>query len=95
MMNQVTMRRGTEGPKHDPYGYDEVIVAVAGHVCTCHLGLGIWIKVDGEKHRVTEANYQEMFQLLTGDTPENWISNYEEDHREDIEDPMGCLADYE
>lgn len=40
---------GAEGPRHDPYAYTEWHVSTDQHKVVLHTGLGMWIKVDGEK----------------------------------------------
>ena len=98
MKSQVTLRSGSEGPKHDPYGYQEITVTQGNVRVTGHIGLGLWIEDNITSRRMRFKSIEAMeviFKELTGDTAENWIEKYEEEHRNDIEDPMGCLADYE
>jgi len=47
-MSSVDIRTGTEGPRHDPYGYEELTVTSerCGTV-TLHEGLGCWLRVNG------------------------------------------------
>jgi hypothetical protein len=42
---RIHIKTGREGPRHDPYGYDEITVhrADGAHV-TLHEGLGTWIE---------------------------------------------------
>lgn len=41
------MKSGQEGPKHDPYGYTEIVVERDGCEVVIHCGLGTWMEVDG------------------------------------------------
>ena len=44
----IDVARGSEGPKHDPYSYVEVVVARAdGRVARYHGGLIEWCEVNG------------------------------------------------
>jgi hypothetical protein len=55
-MNKLHLKTGTEGPRHDPYGYDELtFVSLLGRVVTLHSGLMNWLKVNGQiMHPPTE-----------------------------------------
>lgn len=46
---RVEKRNGAEGPKHDPYGYEEIHATVPGRQVILHQGLGTWLKVGPEK----------------------------------------------
>lgn len=47
-MAKVRVKRGSEGPAHDPYGYTEVtFTRTDGRVIVGHFGLAEWVKVDG------------------------------------------------
>ena len=50
-MNKITVIHGSEGPRHDPYGYVEVqFTKQHGTVIEAHIGdLSAWIKVNGKK----------------------------------------------
>lgn len=56
----VNIRRGTEGPRHDPYAYEEIIVSRPdGRKVKLHSGLGEWLEVqtaEGRKIRVDESD---------------------------------------
>lgn len=44
-MSSITIRRGTEGPRHDPYSFEEITVRRAdGRSVTIHTGLAFWVK---------------------------------------------------
>ena len=100
--NRLTVKVGTEGPKHDPYRYEEVTVRLSSWngireialVVTCHIGLALWIKVGEIEVPCNEETYNDVFEKLTGDTAEGWIEQHRYNHQNDIKDPMGCLADY-
>lgn len=64
----VSFNRGTEGPAHDPYGFDEVSVDLAdGRVVVMHLGLDVWLKVnDTTIRRGNEKEVCFQFEELTG-----------------------------
>lgn len=43
-MSHVTMRNGTEGPRHDPYAYTELTVERPdGRKVVVHMGLATWV----------------------------------------------------
>lgn len=67
-MAKVSVRRGVEGPKHDPYGYTEVtFTRTDGRVVVMHEGLGTWVKVDGARPKdLTELECYEAFEAATG-----------------------------
>lgn len=47
----IKVTRGTEGPRHDPYGWEEVVVERRGCRFTFHYGLTSWLTLeyyDGE-----------------------------------------------
>jgi len=53
-LNQMCFRdfwikSGTEGPRHDPYSYEEYSFYYKGKFFIAHFGLLEWIKVDGER----------------------------------------------
>lgn len=50
----VTVRYGSEGPVHDPYGYQEIEVTRHGHRIVGHFGLACWVEYDGEKIKEDE-----------------------------------------
>jgi len=80
---RLSTNRGSEGPRHDPYGYEEYTVCTkfenGEEKCiTMHSGLGMWLKIDGEKidhgtinmwgehYNEGERFLSEMFENLTG-----------------------------
>lgn len=45
-MSNIKLKTGSEGPRHDPYGYTEITVdRQDGRVVTLHSGLAYWCKV--------------------------------------------------
>ncbi len=49
-MTSIAIETGSEGPKHDPYGWEEVTVTRSnGDEVTLHSGLGSWVAVNGER----------------------------------------------
>lgn len=46
-MAKVTLKAGNEGPKSDPYHYDEWRVERNGNVIVGHFGLAVWVKLNG------------------------------------------------
>jgi len=85
---RLSVRTGSEGPHHDPYGYKELTteITVGGHtnVVTLHSGLGTWVEVNGDKidHSSIQSwgdRYEEgsamlltLFENLTGVAPKNF-----------------------
>lgn len=71
-MSTISIRRGSEGPRHDPYSFTEIIVTrdspwFTGKV-TYHVGLDEWVRVDANNIDRTES--RETFRRLAGITPE-------------------------
>lgn len=46
---QFEHRTGSEGPRHDPYHYDEWHVTTPKGEVVLHEGLGTWLKVNGKE----------------------------------------------
>lgn len=46
---KVMHRTGSEGPKHDPYHFEEYEVEFGGKKTTIHLGLGTWLHLPSGK----------------------------------------------
>lgn len=66
-MSSINIKAGSEGPRHDPYHYDEITVTrLDGSWVTIHVGLALWAEAsDGRKI----DNYQEalvLFERLAG-----------------------------
>jgi hypothetical protein len=48
--NRITIKTGTEGPRHDPYAYTEITVDGRNGRTTYHSGLGEWVQApDGKE----------------------------------------------
>src|SRR5690349_18265847 len=53
----VRLQSGTEGPRHDPYGWQEITVERNGHCATIHYS-GLyddWLEVDGIRFEAREV----------------------------------------
>jgi hypothetical protein len=64
-MATVSLKNGSEGPAHDPYGYREWIVKKNGHKIVGHFGLACWVKVDGRRVADDESS-QQVFEREVG-----------------------------
>ena len=62
---KVHVRIGSEGPRHDPYSYNELTVVQPHGTTVLHNGLGVWLKSDD--HDVQPPNY------LSHDEREAWL----------------------
>jgi hypothetical protein len=80
-MASITLRMGSEGPKHDPYHYDEIRFTSTDKSLSVvfHNGLAEWLTVgrviDGRTYSFVpvHAGYKDLrrfFEYLTGLTPE-------------------------
>jgi hypothetical protein len=72
-MTRIVVKEGREGPKHDPYHYEEVtITRLNGTETVYHCGaLAQWIKVRSSDRAVlasadTEADCLELFEQYVG-----------------------------
>lgn len=95
-IKNVNVRKGSEGPTHDPYSFTEYSV----NGLTLHLGLGTWLKTTDNSVNIKNLSRSEdedkimikIFEKVSKCTLEeiDWYQNaiY-------IEDPMGRLEDYE
>lgn len=75
--NTIDLRSGVEGPRHDPYGWQEVTVRGRAGVVTYHAGLATWTKLvreSGEAEVTHTFNGRDeaalRFERLVGVTPE-------------------------
>ena len=72
-MSTIRMKHGTEGPKFDPWGYDEMIVKRPnGDKVTLHRGLAIWCsyeKADGRKWKEDGIKAEILFATSLGVRP--------------------------
>jgi hypothetical protein len=55
---QAWIRTGSEGPHHDPYGYEELTVKTQKHKVTIHEGLACFVVVDGKRINATRKTYE-------------------------------------
>lgn len=70
-MTTIQIETGTEGPRHDPYGYEEITVTRPnGDRVTLHQGLVEWVQVNNSERRgyITERCL-EVFGFFAGCTP--------------------------
>lgn len=71
---------GCEGPKHDPYGYEERTVYVNDVTVTLHSGLGVWCKASAESGGAVETHDEEkavaLFSIITRMTPDQFDRAY-------------------
>lgn len=80
-MSQLSVTTGTEGPRHDPYHYEEITFERDGHTYVAHLGLAEWLKVDGEK-RAEGEGVEALFNELTGECLSALMEAYHADKAE-------------
>lgn len=67
---EISVDTGSEGPKHDPYGYTEVTVYFEDRTVTVHSGLVVWHEIrysDGPFHRI-HCPYEEAERLFEKET---------------------------
>lgn len=98
---KIKFNSGSEGPRHDPYGWSEVIVVNKGKTFRFRTGgLGYYrLVIDdrmvGEVHEKAKGNrLQKRFLKLAGVTERQIDRAYEAFMNED-EDPMGPASRYE
>jgi len=68
-MTSIEIETGSEGPRHDPYGWEEIKVTRSnGDEVTLHSGLSSWVDVNGERFSYAVAiafpNKDNEWQLL-------------------------------
>ena len=64
-MSTVSYNSGSEGPRHDPYHYDEVTIdRKNGDVVTIHMGLAAWCKVKRHGKTVFQVDGETAAQTL-------------------------------
>lgn len=73
-MSSITHKHGSEGPKHDPYGYEEITVNRSdGRRVTIHYGLGVWARsyhADGRLSGMSnDAAADKLFEKVAGIAP--------------------------
>jgi hypothetical protein len=68
-MARISVKRGSEGPEHDPYYYTEITFYFTDQNKTpviIHQGLGDWIKYDGRIYIWDAYCVAAKFEELTG-----------------------------
>lgn len=70
--NHISIRTGSEGPRHDPYHYQELTVNGRAGKVTLHTGLACWLAVNGMVHGGEEEKLAQTFERLTGVMP--WVA---------------------
>lgn len=71
-MADISIKTGSEGPKHDPYGYTEItFIKTDGTIIKHHEGLGSWCEILDKNciQRAEGSQASELFFLATGCTP--------------------------
>lgn len=64
-MTKITMRSGAEGPRHDPYHFEEITVdRQDGRKVTLHVGLGVWATAEGGPMRERTDSPQEAYHMF-------------------------------
>lgn len=63
---EIDIRSGTEGPAYDPYHWDEITVKTKGREVCFHLGLAVWMTIDGLDVLNDEEDLFPIFKELTG-----------------------------
>jgi hypothetical protein len=77
--NRISRRTGSEGPRHDPYHYEELTVEGRNGTTTVHMGLGEWIQNNkGPKVRIEGKELDSVFQAYTGIGIHTAIKLYEQ-----------------
>lgn len=70
---QIERVTGTEGPRHDPYSYEEWIFDRGHGEVVYHVGLSEWIEYRGERHdQPTDALVVAAFLQATQYTFSEW-----------------------
>ncbi len=91
----VSIKYGSEGPKHDPYGFTEY--RCEGWIF--HSGLMIYLVKEGKRiNPEYGVNYdkscealEKEFEVFVGKTLEQVEAEYSKNY---VEDPMGSIGDY-
>jgi len=73
-MTCIDIKTGSEGPRHDPYGYEEITVTRPnGDVVTLHEGLTVWLKLNNSaQYMFTSSTYEDAvkkFEFFAGCSP--------------------------
>ena len=97
-ISNFKVKGGSEGPKHDPYGYNEYSFTQNGKNYIVHMGLAQWIKIDGSTITATGDDYdnEEKFLKKHG-VDYKQLQKLMSDHyskNSDYDDPMGPPSRY-
>src|SRR5687767_7330885 len=64
---QVVRRTGSEGPKFDPYSFEELDVTTPHNTATLHFGLGDWGTINGKRLELRGFDEKEGLKFLRED----------------------------
>jgi hypothetical protein len=90
---QLDMRSGSEGPRHDPYGFTELLFTENDTTVRLHMGLGISLTINGHSWDGTYGEKLLKFKELTGMSHTEFDETYSRLHPY-FEDPMGSPSSY-
>lgn len=65
-MGSVSYRTGNEGPRHDPYHYEEMTVERDGQTVTLHMGLGTYVSHNGQSQHLDDRQALAALQRFAG-----------------------------
>lgn len=65
MKTTLDIRRGSEGPRHDPYSYEELILHRGDDEFKLHIGLTVWFKINGREVKIDYDNPDEAWESYT------------------------------
>lgn len=68
-MSNISISTGSEGPRHDPYSYQEITVERQALMVTAHYGLAVWLDIDRLVLHFSDSKaLDEVFTATTGMT---------------------------
>ena len=72
---KLSVRRvtGSEGPRHDPYSYEELHADVLGNEIVLHQGLGTWLTINGTKVTQPERMTHDLYEKTCRDIFEKFV----------------------
>jgi len=82
----IDLESGVEGPRHDPYSYEEYVVEINDKMIVFHSGLDCWLSINGREiprlygKRFGVLPYL-MFKNMTGIDPNDFVDLYERKYR--------------
>lgn len=68
---KITYKSGQEGPKHDPYGYDEFEMTVNGTYYCLHTGLSEWLLITARNRSYCLQGFHNRYRWC--DDEKKWI----------------------